>query len=74
MTLPVQSTNEVLDEEEQEVLYIIQHFDDQVSRLQIEEQTGFNKAKVIRILNALQEKSVIQKVGSGPATMYRSID
>ncbi len=74
VTLPVQSTNEVLDEEEQEVLYIIQHFDDQVSRLQIEEQTGFNKAKVIRILNALQEKSVIQKVGSGPATMYRSID
>lgn len=42
-----------------------------LSRLEIENKSGFNKSKAIRTLNSLIDKSVIEKVGDGPSTEYR---
>ena len=41
-----------------------------MSRQEIEEQTPFTKAKVIRLLNALIQKKVIRKMGNGRGTKY----
>lgn len=41
-----------------------------MSRQEIEEQTPFTKAKVIRLLNALIQKEVIRKMGNGRGTKY----
>lgn len=74
VSLPVMNTIQQLSADEQSVLYIIQHLDDEVSRAMIEADTGYSKAKVIRVLNALIEKNVVEKVGAGPATYYRALD
>ncbi|MGY3755695.1 ATP-binding protein [Helcococcus kunzii] len=42
-----------------------------LSRLEVEDKSGFNKFKAIRILNTLIDKSIIEKVGDGPSTEYR---
>lgn len=42
-----------------------------LSRLEIENKSGFNKSKAIRTLNSLIDKSVIEKIGNGPSTEYR---
>jgi len=39
-------------------------------RKEIEEQTGFNKDKVIRLINRLMLKSSIERIGSGPEAKY----
>lgn len=41
-----------------------------MSRQEIEEQTPFTKAKVIRLLNALIQKKIIRKTGNGRGTKY----
>ena len=41
-----------------------------LTRAQIDELTGFNKAKTVRILNHLTEQSVIQKTGKGRDIKY----
>lgn len=41
-----------------------------MSRKEIETQTSFTKAKIIRLLNALVHKEVIQKMGIGRGTRY----
>lgn len=39
-------------------------------RKDIEEKTGFNKDKVIRILNLMMSKNIIERFGSGPEAKY----
>ena len=41
-----------------------------MSRKEIEGQTSFTKAKIIRVLNGLVHKKVIQKMGIGRGTRY----
>ena len=40
------------------------------SREKLEDITGFNKPKLIRVLNALIEKKYIRKIGQGKSTLY----
>ena len=44
-----------------------------ISRIDIEEKTGFSKDKLIRILNQLISKNVIEKSGKGRGTKYNRI-
>lgn len=41
-----------------------------MSRKEIEAQTAFTKTKVIRLLNDLVRKKIIQKTGTGRSTKY----
>lgn len=41
-----------------------------LSRKEVEEQTRFDKSKLIRLLNQLVEKGLIRKIGNGRGTKY----
>lgn len=43
-----------------------------LSRMELEELTGFNKDKVIRHLNELRNKGIVEVVGNGRGTKYKS--
>lgn len=43
----------------------------ELSRLEIDKGTGFNKSKTLRILNSLVDKNIILKLGEGPGTTYK---
>lgn len=43
----------------------------ELSRLDIDNLTGFNKSKTIRIINSLLEQYLIEKIGDGRNTKYR---
>ena len=43
-----------------------------LSRIELEELTGFNKDKVIRHLNELRDNGVVEVVGNGRGTKYKS--
>jgi len=45
--------------------------ENELSRVEIDKETGFNKSKTLRILNNLVDKSIILKLGEGPGTTYK---
>ena len=59
-----------LSEPESKIYFILKE-ELELSRLQIDEKTGFNKYKTIRTLNKLVDKGAIRKRGDGPGTRYR---
>lgn len=71
VTLPtVEIKPEILSSDEK-IVFDLFVKDPCLSRLEIENKSGFNKSKAIRTLNSLIDKSVIEKVGVGPSTEYR---
>lgn len=67
--LPVSNLEIELTDDEELVLDVLS-LNLKMSRMQIEEKTKLNKSKIIRVLNSLSEKGVVQKSGSGPNTKY----
>jgi DNA-binding IclR family transcriptional regulator len=43
------------------------------NRLELEELSGFAKDTLIRILNSLVEKGIVEKSGKARATIYKKI-
>ncbi|WP_416325711.1 hypothetical protein [[Eubacterium] hominis] len=41
-----------------------------LTRVQLDQLTGFNKAKTVRILNQLLKRNIIRKTGKGKITKY----
>lgn len=71
ISLPVMKYNELnLSIDEVEVYNLLRN-EVELSRVEIDKTTGFNKAKTLRILNNLVEKSIIDKLGEGPGTTYK---
>ncbi len=71
ISLPViNSTNNNLSPDEQKVFSHILALSE-TDRTTLEEKTGFNKAKTLRLLNGLIAKNRITKIGSGLSTRYR---
>lgn len=71
VTLPtVEIKPEILSSDEKVVFDLFVN-EPSLSRLEIENKSGFNKSKAIRTLNSLIDKSIIEKVGDGPSTEYR---
>ena len=62
---------EDFSQEGQEILRILEKSDEK-SRLELEEITGYNKTKTIRILNELRDNGAIEVVGIGRGTKYKS--
>ncbi len=52
---------------------VLEIFNDEIelSRLELDDITKFNKAKSLRILNSLIDKNIIRKAGNGPGVTYR---
>lgn len=44
-----------------------------LTRAEIGEATGYNKAKLLRVIPRLLEKNVIAKVGTGRSTKYTGV-
>lgn len=59
-----------LSEDETKIYNIIKN-EYEISRAEIDEKTGFNKSKTIRILNNLLKNNLIQKLGGGSSITYR---
>ena len=72
VSLPVISAENKLTIEERKVVELLEGHTS-LSRKEIEQKTGFNKDKVIRILNGMLEKNIIGKVGVGRGTKYRML-
>lgn len=56
--------------EEEFVIYNILKDEVEITRRELDEKSGFNKSKTLRIINGLIDKNLIRKLGSGPSTTY----
>lgn len=68
--LPTVLSTASLTSEEQLIVQLF-HGNLKLSRAEIEKQSHYNKAKLIRILNSLSNKNIIYKSGKGRATKYQ---
>ena len=69
--LPIVALDQLdLSDDEQTALNIFKA-EGELSRSALEEKTGFNKPKAIRILNSLIDKHILVRLGRGPSSMYR---
>ena len=69
-TLPLVDAMPPLDQEEQRICAVFPE-NGLLSRQEIEQATGFEKTKVIRLLNRLVGKKAVLKVGKGRGTRYQ---
>ena len=72
VVLPLLRDSSSLEFDEREVYDLLTE-NIELSRPDIEYQLGISKAKAIRLLNELIEKNVIERVGSGRGTVYRTL-
>ena len=70
VTLPLVDARPPLDREEQRICAVFSE-NGLLSRQEIEQATGFEKTKVIRLLNRLVGKKAVLKVGKGRGTRYQ---
>ena len=69
--LPIVALDQLdLSDDEQTALNIFKA-EGELSRSALEEKTGFNKPKAIRILNSLIDKHILVRLGRGPSSTYR---
>lgn len=69
--LPVMEDDILFLSEDATTVYNILKDETELSRAEIDKETGFNKSKTLRILNSLEEKQIIQRLGNGPGMTYR---
>lgn len=69
ITLPVIEIKGKLTRSEQQIIKLLEE-NGEMSRKQIEEEIGLGKATVIRIINDLVRREIIQKKGAGRAVRY----
>lgn len=67
--LPTLLITQKLTDDEQSLINLF-HGNLKLSRIDIENNSGLSKAKVIRIINSLIDKNIIGKSGKGRATKY----
>lgn len=70
ITLPLIETELSQITEDEEIVYTLLNNQGERSRRELELATGYNKSKLLRILNTLIDKNVVVKLGSGPETTY----
>lgn len=70
ITLPLIETKLSQITEDEEIVYTLLNNQGELSRRELELATGYNKSKLLRILNTLINKYVVVKLGSGPETTY----
>lgn len=53
------------------MIYNLVKEETELTRAELDEKTGFNKAKTLRVINKLIDKNVIEKLGGGVGVTYR---
>lgn len=71
ITLPLIEKELINLSKDELLIYRILNNNVELSRSEIEKSTGYNKSKIIRIINKLTDRNIIRKVGRGPNTTYR---
>ncbi|NCB02331.1 MAG: AAA family ATPase [Spirochaetia bacterium] len=70
ITLPLIEKELLNLAEEEIVVYNLLHNKGDLYRSEIEKATGYNKSKMIRVINKLIDRNVVEKLGIGPKTTY----
>ncbi len=70
VTLPLEKVDFSNLSTDEIVIYTIIEKESELSRVQLEKQSGFNKARTLRALNSLIEDNFVNKLGKGPGTTY----
>lgn len=71
ITLPVMGMKILELSDDDNILLAIFRDEIELSRAELEDLSGFNKSKTLRLTNGLVNKNIIQKLGNGPSTTYR---
>lgn len=71
VTLPLLEENQASLSEEEKVIYSLFRGEVEVTRRELEEESGFSKWRTLRIINDLLGRGLIKKFGQGPGTSYR---
>lgn len=71
ITLPIIDTENLDLSAEELLVYQLLKEELELSRTELDQKTGFDKAKTLRILKRLLNLNSIQKLGSGPGVTYR---
>lgn len=68
--LPVIEIDESNLSEDEVIIYNILKSEVELPRVELDEKSGFNKSKTLRIINSLVDKNLVRKLGRGPGTTY----
>lgn len=53
---------------------ILKLITEKTTRKELQEAVSLSERMIRKILNSLQEKNMVQKVGNGPATYYKKVE
>ncbi|MFA7205573.1 MAG: ATP-binding protein [Saccharofermentanales bacterium] len=71
ITLPVLNDDPTGLSKDESVIYRLLKDGRELTREEIDRETGFNKAKTLRVIYKLTDKKIVKRLGEGPATAYR---
>ncbi len=69
--LPVINEDSLRFSEDETLLYSLIKKETELTRAELDDMTGFDKSKTLRITNSLIEKGVVRRLGKGPGVTYR---
>ena len=69
--LPVVSNDPSGLSKDEALIYRLLKDGDELTREEIDRETGFNKAKPLRAIYKLNDRNIVMRLGEGPATTYR---
>lgn len=68
--LPVIQIDDSNLSEDEVIIYNILKDEVELSRAELDDKSGFNKSRTLRVINNLADKNLIRKLGKGPGTTY----
>lgn len=68
--LPVIQIDDSNLSEDEVIIYNILKDEVELSRVELDDKSGFNKSRTLRVINNLADKNLIRKLGKGPGTTY----
>lgn len=71
ITLPIIDIKGLNLSEDENIILNIFKEELELSRIEVDNKSGFNKTKSLRVLNSLIDKNIIEKLGNGPSITYR---
>ena len=68
--MPVTETDKLNLSRDEISIYNLLREETELSRVEIDLKTGFEKSKTLRIINNLIDKNIVEKMGGGAAVTY----
>lgn len=70
INLPVLKEDALTLAQDEKIIYNLIKEIGEISRQKLDDESGFNKAKTLRVINSLLDKNIIKKQGKGVGTRY----